>query len=94
MDIHNIRVTTPYKSPVEALHTDDLNKLTTQSDFFVIEGDFNTKHPMWNSRCSNPAGNILYNHARNASYTVLAPDTPTFFPVVPGHRPDVIDIKS
>jgi len=47
---------------------------------------------MWNSRCSNPTGNILYNHARNADYTVLVPDTPTFFPAVPGHRPDVIDI--
>jgi len=55
-------------------------------------GDLNAKHPFWHSRCSNAVGNILYNHAQNDDYIVAAPSSPTFFPAIAGHRPDVLDI--
>jgi len=74
------------------MKTHDIDALTNGNHWYVVAGDLNAKHPLWHSRFSNAAGIILYNHTLNDDYTVTAPDTPTFFPAVAGHRPDVLDI--
>jgi len=57
-----------------------------------VAGDLNAKHPLWNSRCVNIASLALYNYIQNIDLTVVAPDSPTFFPAIPGHCSDVLDI--
>lgn len=56
-------------------------------NWFVI--NLNEKHPMWDSLCTNPYGITLHYHEIN-DYTVA--DTPTDYPAIPTHRPNVIDI--
>jgi hypothetical protein len=92
MDKYLIQISAVYKSPKQQIKIDDLNALTNGNHWFVVAGDLNAKHPLWHSRCSNAAGAVLYNHALNDDYTVTAPDSPTFYPAVMGHRPDVLDI--
>jgi len=92
MGNYQIQISAVYKSPNQQLKIDDIDALTNGNHWFVVAGDLNAKHPLWHSRCSNAAGNILYNHALNDDYIVTAPETPTFFPTVKGHRPDVLDI--
>lgn len=87
-----LRVSAIYKPPGKTLEVSDLRKLTGGCDWFVVAGDLNAKHPLWHSRCVNPAGTTLYNHATINDYSVVAPDTPTHFPTFPGHRPDVLDV--
>lgn len=87
-----IRVTYVYKSPNQALTIEDLDKLTCGANHFISAGDLNSKHPAWNSRCTNTSGNTLYRHLASAVYYIVSPDTPTFYPHTPGHRPDVLDM--
>jgi Reverse transcriptase (RNA-dependent DNA polymerase)/Endonuclease-reverse transcriptase len=87
-----ITISAAYKSPNQALDPLDLTKLTTGSDWFIAAGDFNAKHPLWNSRLANTAGKILYQHAQNSDYSIIAPDSPTYFPNARKNRPDVLDI--
>lgn len=89
---HQIRVSSVYKSPNHALDPLDLTELTTGSDWFIAAGDFNAKHPLWNSRLTNTAGTVLYQHAQNSDYSIIAPDTPTHFSNTPRNKPDVLDI--
>jgi len=88
---HTIRVSSVYKSPNQPLIEEDIEKLI-DCDWFIAAGDLNSKHPLWNSRCSNTAGNILYRHVQNSDYSIISPDSPTHFPSAVGHRPDVLDI--
>lgn len=89
---NTIHISAIYKAPNKQLKISDLNILTQSCDWFIVAGDFNAKHPYWNSRCVNAAGSVLYNHASHTDYSIIAPDTPTHFPNNPHHRPDVLDI--
>lgn len=87
-----IQISAIYKSPNNQLLTSDLDLITHGNEWFIAAGDLNAKHPLWNSRCANTAGNILYHHVTQSDYSILSPDSPTFFPSIPHHRPDVLDI--
>lgn len=87
------RISSVYNRPSQTLNNSDLNTLTQGCDWFVVAGDLNAKHPTWNSHCENASGSILYNHAQSVNdYEIIAPDSPTFYPLIPGHRPDVLDV--
>jgi len=94
MGYYQLQISAVYKSPNQPMEIDDIDALTNFNHWFVVAGDLNAKHPLWHSRCSNAAGNVLYMYyiTLNDDYTVTDPDTPTFFPTVVGHRPDVLDI--
>lgn len=85
-------ISSVYKPPSSTLLTSDLNLLINDAENIIIAGDLNSKHPLWNSRRTNAAGLILYNHLLQNDYTVIAPDTPTHFPSCKKYRPDVLDI--
>lgn len=40
----------------------------SSSDWSITAGDLNSKHPLWNSRTSNPAGIILYNQVQKSNH--------------------------
>lgn len=88
---HQVRISAAYKSLNHALDPLDQTKLTTGSDWFIAAGDFNAKHPLWNSRQTNSAGTVLYHHAQISDYSIIAPDTPTYFSNTLKNRPDVLD---
>jgi len=89
---HTIRITSVYKSPNEPLILSDITKLTSGCDWFIVTGDLNAKHPLWNSRIVNSSGITLYDHVQQSDYSIMAPDTLTHFPSFRFHRLDVLDI--
>jgi hypothetical protein len=67
-----------YKSPLRAWRDADielLNRRTTS----ILPGDLNTKHPVWNSKASNPSGLKLLDLFINCSFETSAPQHPTHF---------------
>lgn len=88
----DLRLTAIYKSPSSILNTADLDNLLDSDANTILAGDFNAKCPIWHSSCTNRAGNTLLNHMELNNYTIVAPDTPTFFPDIHQHNPDVLDI--
>jgi len=58
----------------------------------ILAGDWNAKHPLWNSQRTNAAGLTLLNHMEENDYLIVAPDTPTHHPDQRHHQPDVLDI--
>ncbi|KAL4096392.1 hypothetical protein QTP88_021354 [Uroleucon formosanum] len=86
------QITAVYKSPSANLHHNDLNILTNHNGPFIIAEDLNSKHPSWNSLSTNTAGRKLLHHSEANNYTIIAPDSPTYYPYIPTHRPDVLDI--
>jgi hypothetical protein len=86
------RVGAIYKSPASALHTPDIDKLMDTNSNVILAGDLNAKNPAWHSYSTNQAGRILQNHMEQHDYTIIAPDTPTHYPDIHSHSPDVLDI--
>lgn len=87
-----VLVSAIYKPPKAQLQISDLDTLTNSAEWTIAAGDLNAKHTLWNSRSHNHAGNILYNHIQSNDYIVTAPHSPTFYPSIATHRPDVLDI--
>ena len=79
-----------YVPPSKDLKAEDLDLLTINHANFIYGGDFNAKHPDWNSRTTNQKGKVLQRHSERHRYEVSGPISPTSTPHNgPG---DVIDI--
>uniref|UniRef100_A0A336LJ08 CSON007168 protein n=1 Tax=Culicoides sonorensis TaxID=179676 RepID=A0A336LJ08_CULSO len=59
---------------------------------YLPNGDFNSKHRMWNCVRANAAGNILYNLQSIRHFFVRFPDSPTRFPSNSTTLPSTIDL--
>lgn len=93
LDNDIVQITAAYKSPRDKLKRSDLNALTNHNGPFIIAGDLNAKHTVWNSRLINTAGTTALHHMEETNlYTITAPDTPTYYPHNAAHLPDVLDI--
>jgi hypothetical protein len=55
-----------------------------------LAGDLNAKHPVWNTKVSNPSGLKHLDLSVNCNFGISAPQYPTDF--VPNGRGDVLDI--
>ncbi|KOB69997.1 Uncharacterized protein OBRU01_15904 [Operophtera brumata] len=93
-DGHPLQIYAIYKPPGEKLEAADLAKLlpSAPSAAIIAAGDWNCKHPSWNSNTSNPDGGRLRRHADSRGYDVSGPETPTHYPDQTNYRPDVIDV--
>ncbi|PZC71440.1 hypothetical protein B5X24_HaOG213380 [Helicoverpa armigera] len=58
----------------------------------LIAGDFNCKHPAWNSVQTNLEGRRLFADAEAHGYTVSGPEVPTHYPDHALYTADVLDI--
>lgn len=88
-----ICISSVYKSSKSPLSISDLDLLTNQDAQFIVAGDFNAKHPSWNSRATNKAEKILHKHMESLNhYTILALDSSTHHSFNPHHSPEVLDI--
>lgn len=59
------------------LFAEDLQKLSAKPGF-VVAGDLNARHPLWQNHRHNRNGNLLADHLSSATCTVHFPDDPTF----------------
>jgi hypothetical protein len=88
-----MRLVAVYKSPNTLLQTLDLDALLSPDIDTIIAGDLNSKNISWNSLVTNTSGRILQRYLeQRLDTTVAAPSSPTHYPVIPTHRPDVLDI--
>lgn len=89
----HLRLISVYKRPTTRLNVADIDILLASPIPTVLMGDFNSKHPSWNSLTANTAGNALRDHADRSTYVVAGPVDPTHFPLGGAvGRPDVLDI--
>jgi hypothetical protein len=78
-----------YKSPLRAWRDADIKEILNLRKKSILAGDLNEKHPVWNSKVSNPSGLKLLDLFVNCNFGISAPQHPTHF--VPNGR-DVLDI--
>nr|CAD7398553.1 unnamed protein product [Timema cristinae] len=83
----HINFVATYNPPTKMLLKTDLDIITADNNF-LIGGDLNSKNTLWNSRLTNRNGRILEEHATEADYNIIAPESPTFYPANHLHRPD------
>jgi len=86
-----VQISAVYKSPRDKLQHQDLNVLTNHNGPFIIAGNLNAKHTVWNSRRTNTAGTILLHHMESTDL-YAAPDSPTYYSFNAVHQPDVLVI--
>ena len=81
-------------SPAEDknLLSNDLSALLNLSGSTIIAGDFNAKHPAWNSNTTTTRGKHVFDLSDSLNFDVIAPMQPTHFPHNQNQRPDVLDI--
>ncbi|KAJ2950757.1 hypothetical protein O0L34_g9018 [Tuta absoluta] len=58
----------------------------------IAAGDWNAKHPAWNSAKENQNGRNLFHDAELRGYIVSGPEAPTHYPFQSTYEPDVIDL--
>nr|CAD7402805.1 unnamed protein product [Timema cristinae] len=87
----HINFVATYNPPTKMLLKTDLDIITADNNF-LIGGDLNSKNTLWNSRLTNRNGRILEEHATEADYNIIAPESPTFYPANHLHRPDETEV--
>ncbi|GFV48752.1 probable RNA-directed DNA polymerase from transposon X-element [Trichonephila clavipes] len=85
-----ITVACIYRPPHGSINTTELDAILNHSNKAFLFGDFNAKHPSWNTGRANTDGNILCNWAVASALDILAPDTPTHFNTY--HTNAILDI--
>lgn len=69
----------------------DIQILTRRSGKFVLAGDLNARHSIWGNTRNNKNGNVLATDAQSGHYTIMHPDSPTFFsPAGVGSTLDIV----
>jgi hypothetical protein len=66
-----------YKSPLRAWRDPDITELINFRTKSILAGDLNAKHPVWNSKFSNPSGLKLLDSFINSNFEISAPQHPT-----------------
>jgi hypothetical protein len=79
-----------YKSPLRAWRDADITELLNLRTKSILTRDLNAKHPVWNSKLSNPSGLKLLDLIVNCNFKISALQHPTHF--VPNGRCDLLDI--
>lgn len=70
----------------------DINLLTNRRCSYFINGDFNSRHRLWNCARANSAGNLLYQEQSVRHFFVRYPSSPTRFASNPNTLPSTIDL--
>ena len=73
-------------------YRNDIRLLTSHNNDFIICGDFNSKHRLWNCDRANRAGTILYDEYCSQNFMIFHPTTPTYFSPAANRLPSTIDL--
>lgn len=87
-----ITLISAYLSPKRRFIEADFTSIFAAFPKILLCGDLNAKHYAWNSRRTNPRGNLLYALENRLEALTLGPEDPTHIPPNPRHAPDVLDI--
>jgi hypothetical protein len=68
-----------YKSPLRAWRDAGMTEVVNFRTKSILAGDLNAKHPVWNSKVSNPSGLKLLDLFVNSNFEISAPQHPTSF---------------
>ena len=81
-----------YAPPTNKITSSDLDEITVKSPtkYYLIGGDFNAKHQLWNNITRNSNGTTIKNHAEAESYLII--HSPTYTHKQPNSNPSNIDI--
>ena len=81
-----------YAPPSVKLTTTDRDAIISQvpTKLYLIGGDLNAKHQLWNNPCKNTNGSTLKKHSETQNYQIL--HSPTYTHRQPNCRPSNIDI--
>ena len=89
--LNELKVASFYSAPENRILRSDLLSLIHElRSCFVIGGDFNSKHPRFGCRTSNPRGRLLNEMIVQYSLDVIYPSEPTYYPDS-GSTPDILD---
>lgn len=77
---------------IQQHYKNDLRTFTNRRCSYFINGDFNSKHSLWNCIRANLAGKILHEEFSSRSFIILHPSTPTHFPANNNCMPSTIDL--
>ncbi|GJQ66094.1 hypothetical protein Trydic_g4170 [Trypoxylus dichotomus] len=87
-----VKLFAAYKAPNKQLLEDDLSEIFDTRRAVILTGDFNARHPSWNSRRTNASGTCLRRFADDLHLLVDATAEPMIYPH--NGQPDVLDIVS
>lgn len=76
----DILLVSAYLSPRHTLDPNDIDHIASLNPSFIVLGDLNAKHPLWNiyNPHTNPSGGVLFDYlSRDPSARVVAPSQPT-----------------
>lgn len=79
-------------SNIRQNYRNDISKLTNRRCSYFINGDFNSRHRLWNCARANVAGDILFREHSIRHFFILHPSAPTRFPSNPNNLPSTIDL--
>lgn len=87
-----LRVYAVYHPGTLRLDLAEVQLVLDSSTPVIVAGDWNCKHPAWNSAAITTDGRRLFNDSEARGYKVDGPHTPTHYPQCPTQLPDVIDL--
>lgn len=75
------------------LFKQDIVKLSSIRNKFLLGGDLNSKHRLWNCVKGNTAGKILFQEMQKRNFMIHFTDTPTYYPPQANRTtPSTIDV--
>lgn len=69
----------------------DLINITRSSIPFIVAGDWNGRHSLWNCVRANPTGNAIYKHVTSHPLMIHYPFDHTYTPDDPDRNPSTLD---
>lgn len=87
----NIAISSVYSPNYRASFETDIKKITYSNKEFLIFGDFNARHNVWNCKSNNKAGKALHKLHLRSHFFIRHSGSPTHYPHS-GRTPSTIDL--
>ena len=87
-----ITIGAAYVSPANKITSSELDEITNKNatKYYLIGGDYNAKHQLWNNLNRNANGSTLRKHSDAERYQII--HSPTYTHRQPNRRPSNLDI--
>ena len=87
-----ITVASAYCPPNQSISNIQFSSfLISLGHHFILGADLNAKHQQWGSRTTNSRGRTLLSVLNSQNFTLLPPNSPTYWPTDPNRNPDILD---
>jgi len=87
-----IKVSSAYFPPSPPITSQQLELfLQSLGQYFLVGGDFNSKHFQWGCISENQRGKMLHSIINKNSINFISPKGPTYWPLHENRHPDILD---